>query len=132
MKLTEKQKRFLYNVDHSLIIIIIMFDIVELIGRDTFPKYELPFFFGIGGGLVGLGLGGFWEFGVEENFLRMPSSKGDLTNMTVCGFLAGILAIYIQPNVTFLWISSIISAIFVIWYIAKMHQTKHERPKINY
>ena len=132
MKLTEKQKRFLYNVAHSLIIIIIMFDIVELIGRDTFPKYELPFFFGIGGGLVGLGLGGFWEFGVEENFLRMPSSKGDLTNMTVCGFLAGILAIYIQPNVTFLWISSIISAIFVIWYIAKMHQTKHERPKINY
>ena len=109
-----------------------MFDVVELIGRDTFPKYELPFFFGIGGGLVGLGLGGFWEFGVEENFLRMPSSKGDLTNMTVCGFLAGILAIYIQPNVTFLWISSIISAIFVIWYIAKMHQTKHERPKINY
>ena len=121
-----------YNVAHSIIIIIIMFDIVELIGRDTFPKYELPFFFGIGGGLVGLGLGGFWEFGVEENFLRMPSSKGDLTNMTVCGFLAGILAIYIQPNVTFLWISSIISAIFVIWYIAKMHQTKHERPKINY
>lgn len=132
MKLTEKQKRFLYNIAHSLIIILIMFDIVELIGRDTFPKYELPFFFGIGGGLVGLGLGGFWEFGIEENFLRMPSSKGDLTNMTVCGFLAGILAIYIQPNVTFLWISSIISAIFVIWYIAKMHQTKHERPKINY
>lgn len=132
MKLTEKQKGFLFNVAHSIIIILIMFDIVELIGRDTFPKYELPFFFGIGGGLVGLGLGGFWEFGVEENFLRMPSSKGDLTNMTVCGFLAGILAIYIQPNVTFLWISSIISAIFVIWYIAKMHQTKHERPKINY
>ena len=121
-----------YNVAHSIIIILIMFDVVELIGRDTFPKYELPFFFGIGGGLVGLGLGGFWEFGVEENFLRMPWSKGDLTNMTICGFIAGISAIYIHPNITFLWISSIISAIFVIWYIAKMHQTKHERPKINY
>ena len=132
MKLTEKQKRFLYNVAHSIIIILIMFDVVELIGRDSFPKYELPFFFGIGGGLVGLGLGGFWEFGVEENFLRMPWSKGDLTNMTICGFIAGISAIYIHPNITFLWISSIISAIFVIWYIAKMHKTKHLRPKINY
>jgi len=120
------------NVAHSIIIILIMFDVVELIGRDTFPKYELPFFFGIGGGLVGLGLGGIWEFGVEENFLRMPWSKGDLTNMTICGFIAGISAIYIHPNITFLWISSIISAIFVIWYIAKMHKTKHERPKINY
>ena len=125
-------KKTLYNVAHSLIIILIVFDIVEFIGRDSFPIEELPFFFGIGGFGVGIGLGGFWEFGVEENFLRMPSSKGDLTNMTVCGFLAGILAIYIQPNVTFLWISSIISAIFVIWYIAKMHKTKHERPKINY
>lgn len=125
-------KNALYNVAHSLIIILIMFDVVELIGRDTFPKYENPFFFGIGGFGVGIGLGGIWEFGIEENFLRMPSSKGDLTNMTVCGFLAGILAIYIQPNVTFLWISSIISAIFVIWYIVKMHQTKNERPKINF
>jgi len=121
-----------YNVAHSIIIILIMFDVVELIGRDTFPKYELPFFFGIGGGLVGLGLGGFWEFGVEENFLRMPWSKGDLTNMTICGFIAGISAIYIHPNITFLWISSIVSAIFVIWHIVKMRKTVHERPKINY
>ena len=109
-----------------------MFDVVELIGRDSFPVEELPFFFGIGGFGVGIGLGGIWEFGIEENFLRMPSSKGDLTNMTVCGFLAGILAIYIHPNVTFLWVSSIISALFVIWYIVKMHQTKHLRTKINY
>lgn len=125
-------KNTLYNVAHSLIIILIVFDIVEFIGRDSFPIEELPFFFGIGGFGVGIGLGGIWEFGIEENFLRMPSSKGDLTNMTVCGFLAGILAIYIQPNVTFLWVSSIISAIFVIWYIVKMHQTKHLRTKINY
>jgi len=125
-------KNTLYNVAHSLIIILIMFDIVEMIGRDSFPKEELPFFFGIGGFGVGIGLGGIWEFGIEENFLRMPCSKGDLTNMTICGFVSGISAIYIQPNITFLWISSIISAIFVIWYIAKMHQTKHERPKINY
>ena len=121
-----------YNLAHSLIIILIMFDVVELIGRDTFPKEELPFFFGIGGFGVGIGLGGIWEFGVEENFLRMPWSKGDLTNMTICGFIAGISAIYIHPNITFLWISSIVSAIFVIWYIVKMHKTKHERPKINY
>ena len=125
-------KNTLYNVAHSLIIILIVFDIVEFIGRDSFPIEELPFFFGIGGFGVGIGLGGIWEFGIEENFLRMPSSKGDLTNMTVCGFLAGILAIYIQPNVTFLWVSSIISALFVIWYIVKMHQTKHLRTKINY
>ena len=109
-----------------------MFDIVEMIGRDSFPKEELPFFFGIGGFGVGIGLGGIWEFGVEENFLRMPWSKGDLINMTICGVIGGISAIYIHPNITFLWVSSIISAIFVIWYIAKMHQTKHERPKINY
>jgi len=125
-------KNTLYNVAHSLIIILIVFDIVEFIGRDSFPIEELPFFFGIGGFGVGIGLGGIWEFGIEENFLRMPSSKGDLTNMTVCGFLAGILAIYIHPNVTFLWVSSIISALFVIWYIVKMHQTKHLRTKINY
>ena len=125
-------KNTLYNVAHSLIIILIVFDIVEFIGRDSFPIEELPFFFGIGGFGVGIGLGGIWEFGIEENLLRMPSSKGDLTNMTVCGFLAGILAIYIQPNVTFLWVSSIISALFVIWYIVKMHQTKHLRTKINY
>jgi len=125
-------KNALYNVAHSLIIILIMFDVVELIGRDTFPVEELPFFFGIGGFGVGIGLGGIWEYGIEENFLRMPSSKGDLTNMTVCGFIACISAIYIQPNITFLWISSIVSAIFVIWYIVKMHKTKHERPKINY
>ena len=109
-----------------------MFDVVELIGRDTFPKYELPFFFGIGGFFVGLGLGAIWEFYIEQNLLRMPSSKGDLINMTICGVIGGISAIYIHPNITFLWISSIISAIFVIWYIAKMHKTKHLRPKINY
>lgn len=129
-----KQKliKTLYNIAHSIIIILIVFDVVELIGRDSFPVEELPFFFGIGGFGVGIGLGGIWEFGIEENFLRMPWSKGDLTNMTICGFIAGISAIYIHPNITFLWISSIISAIFVIWYIAKMHKTKHLRPKINY
>ena len=131
MKLTEKQKRFLYNVAHSLLISLIVVDTCALIGKE-FPMYELPIFFGFVGIIEGLGFGATWEFGVEENFLRMPSSKGDLTNMTVCGFLAGILAIYIHPNITFLWISSIISAIFVIWYIAKMHKTKHLRPKINY
>jgi len=49
-----------YNVAHSLIIILIVFDIVEMIGRDSFPKEELPFFFGIGGFGVGIGLFGIW------------------------------------------------------------------------
>lgn len=80
----------LYNIAHSIIIILIMFDIVEMIGRDTFPKYELPFFFGIGGFFVGIGLGYIWEKGVEQNLLRMPSSKGDLINMTVCGVIGGV------------------------------------------
>ena len=29
-----------YNVAHSIIIILIMFDVVELIGRDTFPNSQ--------------------------------------------------------------------------------------------
>lgn len=124
-------KNTLFNIAHTIIMLLMAFDIFVAINPD-FSKYELPIFLAIFGFGVGIGFGGFWEFGVEENFLRMPWSKGDLTNMTICGFIAGISAIYIQPNITFLWISSIISAIFVIWYIAKMHKTKHERPKINY
>jgi len=33
-------KNALYNVAHSLIIILIVFDIVEMIGRDTFPNSQ--------------------------------------------------------------------------------------------
>ncbi len=121
-----------YNVAHSIIIILIMFDVVEMIGRDTFPVEELPFFFGIGGGLVGIGLGGIWEFIIEQNLLRMPSSKGDLINMTICGVIGGIIAIYIQPSFTFLLISSIISAIFVVLYFVRMWRSRLTRKKIDY
>ena len=120
-----------YNISHSIIIWIIIADICTAIGKD-FPRYELPIFFSLIGLFVGLGLGAIWEYGVEENLLRMPSSKGDLINMTVCGVIAGFSCAYIEYNCTFLWISSIISALFVIWYIVKMHQTKHLRTKINY
>ena len=122
----------LYNIAHSIIIILIMFDIVEMIGRDTFPKYELPIFFGIIGFFVGLGLGAIWEFGIEQNLLRMPSSKGDLINMTVCGVIGGISAIYIQPSFTFLLISSIISIIFVVLYFVRMWKNRETRVKIDY
>ena len=122
----------LYNIAHSIIIILIMFDIVEMIGRDTFPKYELPIFFGIIGFFVGVGLGYIWEKGVEQNLLRMPSSKGDLINMTICGVIGGISAIYIQPSFTFLLISSIISIIFVVLYFIKMWKTRETRVKIDY
>lgn len=130
----KKQKLIntLYNLAHSIIIILIMFDIVEMIGRDTFPKYELPFFFGIGGLFVGLGLGAIWEFGIEQNLLRMPSDKGDLINMAVCGVIGGILAIYIQPSFTFLLVSSIISIIFVICYFVRMWKSRLTRNKIDY
>ena len=122
----------LYNIAHSIIIILIMLDIVEMIGRDTFPKYELPIFFGIIGFFVGVGLGYIWEKGVEQNLLRMPSSKGDLINMTICGVIGGISAIYIQPSFTFLLISSIISIIFVVLYFIKMWKTRETRVKIDY
>lgn len=124
-------KNALYNVAHSLIIALIVVDTCAIIGKE-FPMYELPIFFGFVGIIEGLGFGATWEFGVEENFLRMPSNKWDLINMAISGTLTGISCAYFDPNITFLWISSIISAIFVIWYIAKMHKTKHERPKINY
>ena len=121
-----------YNVAHSIIIILIMFDVVELIGRDTFPKYEKPIFFGIIGFFVGIGLGYIWEKGVEQYLLRMPSSKGDLINMTICGVIGGILAIYIQPSFTFLLISSIISTIFVVLYFVRMWRSRLTRKKIDY
>jgi len=124
-------KNFLFNVAHSFIIALIAVDTCVIIGKD-FPMYELSIFFGFVGIIEGLGFGATWEFGVEENFLRMPSNKWDLINMAICGTLAGISCAYIDFNHTFLWISSIISAIFVIWYVAKMHKTKHLRPKINY
>ena len=125
-------KNTLYNVAHSIIIILIMFDVVELIGRDTFPKYEKPIFFGIIGFFVGIGLGYIWEKGVEQNLLRMPSSKGDLINMTICGIVGGIIAIYIQPSFTFLLISSIISTIFVVLYFVRMWRSRETRVKIDY
>ena len=125
-------KNALYNVAHSLIIILIMFDVVEMIGRDTFPKYENPFFFGIIGFGIGIGLGYIWEKVVEQNLLRMPSSKGDLINMTVCGVIGGISAIYIQPSFTFLLISSIISTIFVVLYFFRMWRSRETRVKIDY
>lgn len=130
----KKQKLIntLYNVAHSIIIILIMFDVVEMIGRDTFPKYELPIFFGIIGFFVGIGLGYIWEKGVEQNLLRMPSSKGDLINMTICGVIGGISAIYIQPSFTFLLISSIISIIFVVLYFVRMWKNRETRVKIDY
>lgn len=121
-----------YNVAHSLIIIIIMFDVVEMIGRDTFPKYENPIFFGIIGLGIGIGLGYIWEKGVEQNLLRMPSSKGDLINMTICGIVGGISAIYIQPSFTFLLISSIISTIFVVLYFVRMWRSRETRVKIDF
>lgn len=121
-----------YNVAHSIIIILIMFDVVELIGRDTFPKYEKPIFFGIIGFFVGIGLGYIWEKGVEQNLLRMTSSKGDLINMTVCGVIGGISAIYIQPSFTFILISSIISTIFVVLYFVRMWKSRLTRKKIDY
>ena len=122
----------LYNIAHSIIIILIMFDIVEMIGRDTFPKYELPIFFGIIGLFVGIGLGYIWEKAIEQNLLRMPSSKGDLINMTICGVIGGISAIYIQPSFTFLLISSIISIIFVVLYFVRMWGSRETRVKIDY
>lgn len=125
-------KNALYNVAHSLIIILIMFDVVEMIGRDTFPKAENPIFFGIIGFGIGIGLGYIWEKGVEQNLLRMPSSKGDLINMTICGIVGGILAIYIQPSFTFLLISSIISTIFVVLYFVRMWRSRETRVKIDY
>lgn len=125
-------KNALYNVAHSIIIILIMFDVVEIIGRDTFPKSENPIFFGIIGFGVGIGLGYIWEKVVEQYLLRMPSSKGDLINMTVCGTLAGISAIYIQPSFTFLLISSIISTIFVVLYFVRMWRSRLTRKKIDY
>ncbi len=128
----QSTKNTLYNVAHSLIIILIMFDVVELIGRDTFPKYENPIFFGIMGFFVGIGLGYIWEKGVEQNLLRMPSSKGDLINMTICGVIGGISAIYIQPSFTFLLISSIISTIFVVLYFVRMWRSRLTRKKIDY
>ena len=121
-----------YNVAHSLIIILIMFDVVEMIGRDTFPKYEKPFFFGIIGFGIGIGLGYIWEKGVEQNLLRMPSSKGDLINMAICGTLAGISCAYITYNFTFLLISSIISTIFVVLYFVRMWRSRLTRKKIDY
>lgn len=121
-----------YNVAHSIIIILIMFDVVEMIGRDTFPKAENPFFFGIIGFGIGIGLGYIWEKVVEQNLLRMPSSKGDLINMTICGIVGGILAIYIQPSFTFLLISSIISTIFVVLYFVRMWRSRLTRKKIDY
>jgi len=131
MKLTEQQIKTLYNVAHSLLISLIVVDTCALIGKE-FPMYELPIFFGFVGIIEGLGFGATWEFGVEENFLRMPSNKWDLINMAISGTLAGISCAYFEPNITFLWISSIVSAIFVIWHIVKMRKTVHERPKINY
>ena len=128
----QSTKNTLYNVAHSLIIILIVFDVVELIGRDTFPKYEQPIFFGIIGLGIGIGLGYIWEKGVEQNLLRMPSSKGDLINMTICGIVGGILAIYIQPSFTFLLISSIISIIFVVLYFVRMRGSRLTRNKIDY
>ena len=128
----QSTKNTLYNVAHSIIIIIIMFDVVELIGRDTFPKYEKPIFFSIIGFFVGIGLGYIWEKGVEQYLLRMPSSKGDLINMTICGVIGGILAIYIQPSFTFLLISSIISTIFVVLYFVRMWRSRLTRKKIDY
>lgn len=122
----------LYNVAHSLIIILIMFNVVEMIGRDTFPKYEQPIFFGIIGLFVGIGLGYIWEKVIEQYLLRMPSSKGDLINMTICGVVGGIIAIYIQPSFTFLLISSIISAIFVVLYFVRMWRSRLTRKKIDY
>jgi len=121
-----------YNVAHSIIIILIMFDVVEMIGRNTFPKYENPIFFGIMGFFVGIGLGYIWEKGVEQYLLRMPSSKGDLINMTICGVIGGISAIYIQPSFTFLLISSIISTIFVVLYFVRMWRSRLTRKKIDY
>ena len=121
-----------YNVAHSLIIILIMFDVVELIGRDTFPKSENPFFFGIIGFGVSIGLGYIWEKVIEQYLLRMPSSKGDLINMTVCGVIGGISAVYIEPSFTFLLISSIISTIFVVLYFVRMWRSRETRVKIDY
>jgi len=127
----QETKNFLFNVAHSIIIIIIAIDTCTLIGNN-FPQYELPFLFGFIGLIDGLGFGGIWEYGIEENFLRMPSSKGDLINMSICGAIAGVLCAYFQFNHNLLWVSSIVSAIFVVWYIAKMYKTKHLRPKINF
>lgn len=126
-----KYQNCLYNIAHSIIIALIAIDTCVIIGKD-FPMYELPIFFGFVGIINGLAFGAIWEFGVEENFLRMPSSKGDLINMAICGTLSGISCAYIDFNHTFLWISSVVSAIFIVYYIVKMHKTKHLRPKINY
>ncbi len=120
-----------YNISHSIIIWIIIADICTAIGKD-FPRYELPIFFSLIGLFVGLGLGAIWEYGVEENLLRMPSSKGDLINMTVCGVIAGFSCAYIEYNCTFLWISSIISTIFVVLYFVRMWKGRLTRNKINY
>ena len=62
----------------------------------------------------------------------MTSSKGDLINMTVCGVIGGISAIYIQPSFTFILISSIISTIFVVLYFVRMWKSRLTRKKIDY
>jgi len=109
-----------------------MFDIVEMFGRDTFPKYEQPIFFGIIGFFVGIGLGYIWEKVIEQYLLRMPSSKGDLINMAVCGVIGGVLAVYIAFPFTFLLVSSVISIIFIICYFVRMWGSRESRVKIDY
>ena len=124
-------KNTLYNVAHSLIIWVIGVDICTAIGRN-FPKYELPIFLGLIGLFVGGLFGGVWEKYVEPHLLRMPSSKGDLINMAICGTLAGISCAYITYGFTFLLISSIISTIFVVLYFVRMWRSRETRVKIDY
>jgi len=124
-------KNTLYNIAHTIIMLLIAIDIFQAINPD-FERAELLTFLTIVGGAVGIGFGGFWEYVVEQYTLRMPASKGDLINMTISGIVGAVATAYIHFNVILLWVFSIISSIFVVLYFVRMWRSRLSRKKIDF
>jgi hypothetical protein len=124
-------KNTLYNIAHTIIMLLIAIDIFQAINPD-FERAELLIFLTIVGGMVGYGFGRFWEDIVEQYTLRMPANKWDLINMTISGIVGAVLTAYIHFNVILLWVLSIISSIFVVLYFVRMWKTRLSRKKIDF
>jgi len=131
MKLTQKQIKVLYNIAHTIIMILIAIDIFQAI-NPAFSMYEKLIFLTIVGGMVGLGFAYIWEYPIEQHLLRMPANKCDLINMTISGIVGAVLTAYIHFNVILLWVLSIISSIFVVLYFVRMWKTRETRKKIDF